>query len=452
MTEKEYREMFSQLHSSVREEAIIMKTKPVRRFRFASVPALAALVLFLTVGVAFAGVYGHRLQELIMPDHDTDTISVQGYLDSPEYKAAAEWKDFEDGYDQDESILDSVGNDPTPWDKKYGAYSVYSQEMADKVDEIAAKYDLKLHTSECNIVNVEVLRSVFGNFTSFDNDYDQGYYYKDGTFLYDGEETVDGRLIAYQFRRTMKGVFDTVYINIGDINKYEQWEYETANGDTVLLALSNDHALIIADYDDCFISVNIPCGTDESFIEGPDCEDYGTLTKKALEVFADKFNFSVLSNSIGSSDDEAAETDEAAEEQQVEAGTPDSEFKFECNPIDDPDAVITKRFGNVSGKEHEGIDFAADEGTAIHAVADGNARVWEADAAYGNYVIIDHNNGWCSVYVHCETILVEDGASVKAGDEIATVGSTGTSSGSHLHFELRGNPFGPVDPEPYFNK
>ncbi|MGX8774332.1 MAG: M23 family metallopeptidase [Bacillota bacterium] len=424
-----------------------MKTKPARRFRFVSVPVLVALVLILTAGVVFAGVFGHRIQELTMPDKSTDMISLQGYTDSPEYKASAEWKDFEDGYDQDESILDAVGNDPTPWDEKYNynGYLVYSQEMADKTDEIIEKYGLKLHTGGITAADLDQLCDMFGDFVSGADG--SGYYYKDGTFHYDGDATIEGRQIEYQLRRTMKGVFDTVCLNVGDADKYEQWEYETSCGETVLLALSDDKALIITDYDNCFILVNVLCGTDKPFVGGGD-----TITKESLETLADSFNFSVLSGGEFSPDESAAEPDEDADEQTAEAEASDPDFRFECNPIDDPDAVITKRFGNVSGKEHEGIDFAADEGTAIHAVADGNAKVWEADNDLGNYVIINHNNGWCTVYAHCETILVEDGASVKAGDEIATVGSTGTSSGPHLHFELRGSQCGPVDPEPYFNR
>lgn len=451
MNEKEYREMFSQLHSSVQEEAIVMKTKPSRRFRFVSVPVLVALVLVLTAGVVFAGVYGHRIHEMIMPDKSTDMISLQGYTDSPEYKAAAEWKDFEDGYDQDESILDAVGNDPTPWDEKYNynGYLVYSQEMADKTDEIIKKYGLKLHTGGITAADIDQLCDKFGDFVSGSDG--SGYYYKDGTFHYDGDATIEGRQIEYQLRRTMKGVFDTVCLNVGDADKYEQWEYETSCGETVLLALGDDKALIISDLDNSFVTVNVLSGTDEAFID-----PHNTLTNKTLETLADSFDFSVLGNAKGSSDSEAAdttdETADAADEQTAEAEASDPDFRFECNPIDDPDAVIAKRFGNVSGKEHEGIDFAADEGTTIHAVADGNAKVWEADNDLGNYVIINHNNGWCTVYAHCETILVEDGASVKVGDEIATVGSTGTSSSPHLHFELRGSQCGPVDPEPYFNR
>lgn len=426
-----------------------MKTKPAKRFRFISVPVAAVLVLVLTAGIAFAGVYGNRIQDLVMSDNDGYELSLQGFVDSPEYKATQEWLTFEEKYDKEHKAeLDAIGNDPTQWDDKYGDYGVYTQEMADKVDKICKKYDLKLH-SGWQAADAKDIYKKFGKFSS--NKEGSGYYYKDGTFSLDDDASVDGRSIPYQFRRTMKGVFDTVYLNVGDTNKYEQWEYETANGVTVLLALSDFKGLILCDYNECFVAVNVLSGTKEAFTDESD-----TVTKKSMEALADSFDFSVLGNAKGPSGSEQAdvveETDEATDEQLTVDPPADSEFKFECNPIDDPDAVITKRFGNVSGREHEGIDFAADEGTAIHAVADGSAKIYEAYADYGNYVIIDHNNGWCTVYAHCETILVEDGASVKAGDEIATVGSTGTSSGPHLHFELRGNPFGPVDPEPYLAK
>lgn len=454
MNEKEYRDMFSQLHSSVQEEAITMKTKPTKRVRFVSVPVAAVLVLVLTAGIAFAGVYSNRIQDITVLDNEGyECMSLQGFADSPEYKATQEWLTFEEKYEKEHKAeLDAIGNDPTPWDDKYGDYFVFTQEMADKVDEICGKYNLKLHSGS-EPADAKDIYKKFGKFSS--NKEGSGYYYKDGTFSLDDDASVDGRSIPYQFRRTMKGVFDTVYLNIGDTNKYEQWEYETANGVTVLLALSDFKGLILCDYNECFVAVNVLGGTKEAFTDEGD-----TVTKKSMEALADSFDFSVLgtykkpANSDAEEPAEAVkeETDEATDEQLTVDPPADSEFKFECNPIDDPDAVITKRFGNVSGREHEGIDFASDEGTAIHAVADGSSKVYEADADYGNYVIIDHNNGWCTVYAHCETILVEDGASVKAGDEIATVGSTGTSSGPHLHFELRGNPFGPVDPEPYLAK
>ena len=80
-----------------------------------------------------------------------------------------------------------------------------------------------------------------------------GYYYPDGTFSLDGDLGEYG----FQIHRSMKGVFDPIALNIGNIEDYEEWEYETSEGFTVLLAISEYKALIIADLDDAFVSVNV---------------------------------------------------------------------------------------------------------------------------------------------------------------------------------------------------
>ena len=84
-------------------------------------------------------------EDLFYTDEELSMISLQGFSDTPEFLAAKEWSDFEDSYDKDGKILDKVGNKATKWDDKYGAYCVYSQEMADKIDEIVSKYKLTLH-------------------------------------------------------------------------------------------------------------------------------------------------------------------------------------------------------------------------------------------------------------------------------------------------------------------
>lgn len=84
---------------------------------------------------------------------------------------------------------------------------------------------------------------------------------------------------------------------------------------------------------------------------------------------------------------------------------------------------------------HYGLDIAADEGTPIAAFADGTVReVGESD--YGKYLIVDHESGFSTLYAHCSSILAGVGDEVKCGGEIALVGQTGNTTGSHLHFEL----------------
>jgi murein DD-endopeptidase MepM/ murein hydrolase activator NlpD len=85
---------------------------------------------------------------------------------------------------------------------------------------------------------------------------------------------------------------------------------------------------------------------------------------------------------------------------------------------------------------HTGLDFPAPPGTPIHAAAGGVVVVREYHPAYGNLIEIDHGNGLSTRYAHCQSFEVELGALVRSGDLIARVGSTGRSTGPHLHFEV----------------
>lgn len=85
---------------------------------------------------------------------------------------------------------------------------------------------------------------------------------------------------------------------------------------------------------------------------------------------------------------------------------------------------------------HEGIDFAAPRGTPIHAVAAGVVTWAGPRGGYGNMVQIDHGDGYSTRYGHAEKLLVHVGETVKRGDVIALVGSTGRSTGPHVHFEV----------------
>jgi murein DD-endopeptidase MepM/ murein hydrolase activator NlpD len=99
---------------------------------------------------------------------------------------------------------------------------------------------------------------------------------------------------------------------------------------------------------------------------------------------------------------------------------------------------------------HDGIDFSAPTGTEIHAAADGTVVNAGEMGGYGNGTVIDHGNGLATLYGHQSRILVTPGQTVRTGDVIGLVGSTGKSTGPHLHFEVR--QFGvPTDPVPYLS-
>jgi murein DD-endopeptidase MepM/ murein hydrolase activator NlpD len=107
---------------------------------------------------------------------------------------------------------------------------------------------------------------------------------------------------------------------------------------------------------------------------------------------------------------------------------------------------VTDGFGmrrnpfNGEGREvHEGLDIAVDFGTPVTATADGLVIYSAPHAGYGNLVIVYHSNGITSRYGHLSRISVEAGQRVKRGDQIGNVGSTGRSTGPHVHYEIREN-------------
>lgn len=117
-------------------------------------------------------------------------------------------------------------------------------------------------------------------------------------------------------------------------------------------------------------------------------------------------------------------------------------------------APVTSHFGwrvhPILGTErfHSGTDFGADYGTPILAAAPGTVIVADWYGGYGNAVVIDHGGGITTLYGHCSELYVSEGQTVVAGQAIAAVGSTGLSTGPHLHFEVRENG-DPVDPMTY---
>jgi murein DD-endopeptidase MepM/ murein hydrolase activator NlpD len=88
---------------------------------------------------------------------------------------------------------------------------------------------------------------------------------------------------------------------------------------------------------------------------------------------------------------------------------------------------------------HNGVDFAAPSGTAIYAAYDGRVVASEYNTTMGNYVMIDHGDGLYTIYMHASALHVKDGDLVVKGETIAAVGSTGRSTGNHLHFSVRQN-------------
>lgn len=129
---------------------------------------------------------------------------------------------------------------------------------------------------------------------------------------------------------------------------------------------------------------------------------------------------------------------EIEEQKEIESHTVQGIY-LEVTPVS---GIITSRFGNresIRSYGHTGLDIAAPAGTPIRATAAGEVIFSGYSGGYGYVVKISHGNGIQTYYGHCSELYVSTGDTVEAGDVIAAVGSTGNSTGNHLHFEVRVN-------------
>lgn len=104
--------------------------------------------------------------------------------------------------------------------------------------------------------------------------------------------------------------------------------------------------------------------------------------------------------------------------------------------------TITSRFGvssNIRRSSHTGLDIAAPTGTPVKAAASGTVTFSGWKGSYGNMLVISHGNGVQTYYGHCSKLYAKNGQTVSQGDVVASVGSTGNSTGPHLHLEIRVN-------------
>lgn len=111
-------------------------------------------------------------------------------------------------------------------------------------------------------------------------------------------------------------------------------------------------------------------------------------------------------------------------------------------------APVSSSFGIRNGRPHRGVDLAANHGDSIRAAMSGKVVVAGEVTGYGQTVILEHPGGTRTLYAHCSVLHVTAGQQVKQGQLIANVGSTGISTGPHLHFEIMINDRH-YDPIPY---
>lgn len=308
-----YQETFSQVRGTgeIRWEDYEMRRRGKSLRWLVTLAASVALLAALSALAVAANFFG--LRDALLPEKGSvnvvdengivvpgekelkDFVSLSGWADTPESRALAEWQAFLEGYDQDGAIISEIGNSPTGFEERYGHYLVYTQEMADKLEEIIAKYDLKLH-QWMEVVLPETWPQAVGGFFRENVVPYSGYIYENGTFRFDGDaELGAGELkgygpIEYQFSRSVKGTFDDVALNIGDLGGFEEWGYRAADGTSVTLGLGErNRSLILADLGDSFVLVNVLAGR-----QGDDVFSSGPIGREELEELADSFLYSAL--------------------------------------------------------------------------------------------------------------------------------------------------------------
>lgn len=156
-----------------------------------------------------------------------------------------------------------------------------------------------------------------------------------------------------------------------------------------------------------------------------------------------------LEEEIKAQDEEIAALEAAiAEEKKRILANNGSVLIYDNGPFKFPLASYTRvsdeygmRIHPITGVEqfHNGVDFASPKGTAIYAAYDGKVVAAEYSASMGNYVMIDHGSGLYTIYMHASALYVKKDDIVIRGETIAAVGSTGNSTGNHLHFSVRLN-------------
>ena len=293
---------------AVKEAAAHPETEehPKRRTFRRSLLLAAALGRIVAFGsVAYAtGWFGLRSAVMYhdngnpdQPYGNTDVMSLQGLAGSPEFEANARWQAFYDSYDPDGAILASVGNSDTGLEPRYDAYPCYTREMADTLDAIAEESGLELLSGLTLYGAAELpdwMRSIlpqscgaFDHCTYDAFSFDNGSFKTEGAFLFcDAQWPYETN---YQFVCNRKGYLSVSYLAIGDADDYTQWEYETASGVTVTLALGPDKALIIADLPDAYLVVNVLDARVGDVQRGE-----VTLPAGILEAMADAFRFDQL--------------------------------------------------------------------------------------------------------------------------------------------------------------
>lgn len=252
------------------------------------------------------------------------------------------------------------------------------------------------------------------------------------------------------------------YVDIEELPKYQLVlanDSRTSNEEEIYAKVSN---MAVTTYKMYAVAIN---NTDSVYVDT--LQEAEETVSKIKEEHADKIDEIQISvNEIYTKNIEQVEQtvevasaietarvevqEAAIEVQKIKSATLDGVY-FAVKPVS---GTITSRFGaneSIRDHTHKGMDIVAPYGTKIVAAAKGKVTHSGWMGGYGNLIIITHDNGIQTYYGHCSKLIAKVGDEVEAGDEIAKVGSTGFSTGNHLHFEIRKNG-NQINPQKYLYK
>lgn len=212
--------------------------------------------------------------------------------------------------------------------------------------------------------------------------------------------------------------------------------------------LSESEKIVVSYMVKSVTEIDIPYGRnvieDDTLLEGTTVVEREGSVGKCIRTVISYYENGVETASLAP----FAEVSVSPEEEVVRVGT----LKMEGLPEDGIDCPVngsyTSSFGERWGRNHTGVDIGAPVGEDIYAPASGVVIFAGEKSGYGNYVQIDHGNGFVTAYAHLSCMLVDEGDTVTAGKVIGEVGTTGRVTGPHLHFEIIKNGEY-LDPEPF---
>ncbi len=292
--------------SSAEIKAVAMKKLHTENSSYRTKPkftrtALIAAVIALVLSVSAFAIYNFALRDLKGPTYqingkETASLSLSNIKGSPEYEAAQEWEaDLNTWFKQGKNMVE-----PGYVSDAYSMYDANSQEAKKALDALLNKYHLKMHEEPSYSRSLNELYSAMGysGFMPGEGNNEGipvgGAYYKDGTFNFCCSAAMpDGKSVGYQFYSFTKGTFTRTGNLLANADDFEEWSYTTKSGKTVLLAMSSDKSIVVANLDKSFVFVNILSGSRNMDTTKT---SYGadTINKSNLEAFADSIDFEAL--------------------------------------------------------------------------------------------------------------------------------------------------------------